>query len=316
MPPCACLFLNQICPLSGASLTPPCLSLFAGWACESGGPPVHVPVRAQAPCVRQGAAWPETYVRWGAAKWLPQAPTSDGLPALQRWIRVLHPRRSKVGGKYLAIRPPLTCFLPFKGSRAAEEIMNHGGALAERASAIWVYIGGTLLCPVSFIKRVIWRERRRRMQRTDYNAVEFVRQMLWKHERQVRSYIQCCFLYYFIFLFFLLLMHHNSNLHILKVNTEGITRHVDMMRTVSSSQRKRNSGNEATFLRNGFSWKLPCRLDKLALALALCRLSFLVSWPSFRGSEGWIRMEVETSSLRLGQWTVCEAGDFTHTYIR
>lgn len=44
-----------------------------------------------------GAAWPETYVRWGAAKWLPQAPTSDGLPALQRWIRVLHPRRSKVG---------------------------------------------------------------------------------------------------------------------------------------------------------------------------------------------------------------------------
>lgn len=165
--------------------------------------------------------------------------------------------------------------------------MNRGGALAERASAIWVYIGGTLLCPVSFIKRVIWRERRRRMQRTDYNAVEFVCQMKTQATSQ-KLYTVLLFFFLFNFLgVFLLLMHHNSNIHILKVNTEGITRHVNMLWTVSSSQRKHNSGNEGMFLLNGFSWELPCRLDKLALALALCWLSFLVSWPSFRGSSGW-----------------------------
>lgn len=125
-------------------------------------PPVHSPFSVRALSRETAAAdRREAYVRWGAAKWLPQAPASHGLPALRRWIRVLHPRRSKVGGKCLAIRLPLTCSAPFEGSGAAQGIMNHGGG----ASAIWVGIGGALLCSPHFIKRLIWRGRRRRKQR-------------------------------------------------------------------------------------------------------------------------------------------------------
>lgn len=68
------------------------------------------------------------------------------------------------------------------------------------------------------------------MQRTDYNAVEFVRQMLSE-----AIYSVCFFSFHFL-VFFLLLMHHNSNLHILKVNTEGITCHVNSFKFTKKTQ--------------------------------------------------------------------------------